>query len=102
MEMQNQQQQQIRTEGTVFSYKPTLGYGFLYYDGQTLFVHKNDISEEAILSAGDPVEFSIGKDFKGRPCAKNVRRIDGTEGLAGNKASESAPVVSGGNTNGKN
>ena len=75
--MNQQQQQQNRIEGTVFSYKPLLGYGFIYYgENESIFVHKSDIPAElGLLSAGDAVTFVVGKDFKSRACAKCIQRI---------------------------
>jgi cold shock CspA family protein len=72
----NQQQPQLEQVGRVFSYKALMGFGFIYFnDGESIFFHKNDSQNVEALSPGDPVSFTIGTDFRGRLCARNVKRI---------------------------
>ena len=74
--MSNQQQPQQEQVGRVFSYKALLGFGFIYFDsGESVFFHKNDSQNVEALSPGDSVSFTMATDFRGRPCAKNIKRI---------------------------
>jgi cold shock CspA family protein len=77
MNQHQQVRQHDRIEGKVFSFKELLGFGFIYFnEGESIFVHKSDIpTDVGLLSAGDEVTFTIGKDFKGRACAKCVQRV---------------------------
>jgi cold shock CspA family protein len=83
--MLNQQKSKQEQIGRVFSYKPLLGFGFIYFnDGESVFFHKNDSQNVEVLSTGDEVKFTLATDFKGRLCAKDVRRI-AAEAAAGAK-----------------
>ncbi len=79
-------QQQLEKVGRVFCYKPLLGFGFIYYRNpevsgdESIFFHKNDSQSVQTLSPGDTVSFTVAADFKGRPCAKNVKRISSVDG----------------------
>ena len=80
--MLNQHQQE--PTGRVFSYKALQGFGFIYCDnGGSIFFHKNDSHNVEALSPGEAVSFTLATDIKGRPCAKNVRRITSDVGAAG-------------------
>jgi CspA family cold shock protein len=63
--------------GTVKWFSDGRGYGFIVPDDNSdgLFVHHSEIQSEgrALLHKGQKVEYEIGQDEKGRPCATKVR-----------------------------
>lgn len=65
------------SEGTVVSFNPDKGYGFIdTEDGKHLFVHFSAIQSDGFktLNQGDKVTFDIVDGAKG-PQAENVRVI---------------------------
>jgi cold shock CspA family protein len=73
-------------EGVVLWFKPVMGYGFIQFDGdQTVFFHRDAINAPIgyrQFAAGDFVSFEMGRDFKSRPAALKVTRIENITGGA--------------------
>jgi cold shock CspA family protein len=66
-----------RKSGTIKSYNPDRGYGFIRYDGdKSIFVHITDVTGAKILYEGDAVEFEIGpgRDERDKACNVTVQR----------------------------
>lgn len=56
----------------VVEWSPELGYGWLQWDNQRLFLHRRDFTGQT-PSPGLEVTFIVGKDSKGRMCAVKAR-----------------------------
>lgn len=53
------------------------GFGFLQVGQKRVFLHRRDFSERHKRPAvGDVVQFTMGKDVKGRPCATNAAHVN--------------------------
>lgn len=61
-----------RVSGKITGWETARGYGWVAYEGGSLFVHICEFEKGFLPRAGDDVTFIIGEDFKGRPCAKDV------------------------------
>lgn len=61
-----------RLAGRISGWELERGFGWVAYDGGSLFVHIREFEKGFIPKAGDTVTFVQGLDFKGRPCAKDV------------------------------
>jgi len=94
--MQNDNHQQEVRTGVCLWFTPARGYGFLVYsdgptDGLTIFAHRDNIVAPTgfqVIKAGETVSFIIGSDFKGRPSAQKITRIQ-----AAPAAAPAAPTV---------
>ncbi len=64
----------MRVLGTVTSFNPGRGFGFIMPDSArtAVFAHVNEVRGKLYLRAGDRVEFAIGNSDKG----KGKRAID--------------------------
>jgi cold shock CspA family protein len=77
---QNKQQTQTQVQtGTCLWFAPARGYGFLVYgNGDTIFAHRDNIVAPIgyqVIKAGEAVSFIIGSDFKGRPSALKITKL---------------------------
>jgi len=81
--MQNDNHQQEVRTGVCLWFTPARGYGFLVYsdgptDGLTIFAHRDNIVADTghqVIKAGEAVSFIIGSDFKGRPSALKITKL---------------------------
>ncbi|OYV04943.1 MAG: hypothetical protein CFE26_14190 [Verrucomicrobiales bacterium VVV1] len=65
----------IRT-GTIDQWDAVKGYGWVQSNGKRFFLHIKDLQRgQRRPKAGDEVQFSLGQDAKGRPCAKAARLL---------------------------
>lgn len=61
-------------KGTVKWFNPNKGFGFIVPEdgGKDVFVHVSALSGKTV-SDGQKVEFDLGEDRNGKPCAQNVQ-----------------------------
>jgi len=69
-------------EGIVKHFDPDRGTGAIETEsGDELFVHRSALADDGPrdLFPGDVVEYTLGRNRRGRPAAVNVRRIGWVE-----------------------
>ena len=63
----------MELNGTVKSFNPYKGWGFVHYNGEDIFLHKKNL-DGFCPSKGDQVQFTKGQTEKG-PVAENVKVV---------------------------
>lgn len=59
------------------------GYGFLQIAKERVFLHRRDFAEHHKTPVvGDKISFTLGRDAKGRSCAKNAVHANGGVGIS--------------------
>lgn len=61
-----------RLEGRISAWETGRGFGWVEYDGGSIFTHIREFEKGFVPRAGDTVSFVVGGDPLGRPCARNV------------------------------
>ena len=62
----------VRLDGRVSGWKTERGFGWVEYEGGSLFAHIREFKKGFVPRTGDTVTFVMGLDPKGRPCAKSL------------------------------
>ncbi|WP_411826125.1 DUF1294 domain-containing protein [Luteolibacter sp. AS25] len=62
-----------RVEGVISKWETDRGFGWVKYDGGSLFAHIREFDKGFIPRDGDKVTFMVGLDPKGRPSAKALK-----------------------------
>ena len=63
--------------GQINDWNPDRGFGFLESDGRRVFLHAKDFAEHyKAPEVGDRVNFKMGVDKQGRPCAQKAVHVN--------------------------
>ena len=64
--------QEERLEGQISAWETERGFGWIKYEGGSIFTHIKEFEKGFVPKVGDGLSFVIGSDPKGRPCAKEI------------------------------
>jgi uncharacterized membrane protein YsdA (DUF1294 family)/cold shock CspA family protein len=63
--------------GPIVDWNPERGFGFIESNGQRIFLHMRDFNERhKVPEVGDVIQFDLGTDRQGRPCAQKARHVN--------------------------
>ncbi len=65
----------VRLEGRISGWEMERGFGWVEYEGGSLFAHISEFKKGFVPRKGDDVTFLTGADPMGRPCAKSIKTM---------------------------